>query len=60
MILNYIKFSFISALIIVGCTIAQTGDIKVGSSSPFNRYYNAGFYDYSDPEAINITVAVWG
>ena len=60
MIVNSIKFVFGCILILMNIIFAQTGDIKVGSSSPANRYFNAGFFDYSDPEAINITVSVWG
>jgi hypothetical protein len=60
MIKNSSKLLIICLLLLIYNISAQTGDVKVGSSSPANRYFNAGFFDYSDPEAINVTVSVWG
>lgn len=43
-------------------SLAQTRDYELGSQwgdlSRRNSY--GGFYDYSDPEAVNISVSVWG
>lgn len=39
---------------------AQQGNVKLGSEMGQYRQYNGGFYDYSDPEAVNIKVSVWG
>ena len=45
------SFSFIS--------FAQE-DIQIGSSLRESNRYNGGLYDYSDPNAINLKVLVWG
>ena len=58
--MKFIRLSFVFLLVYTCSIFAQMGDIKVGSSSLNSRNYNAGFFDYSDPEAINITVSVWG
>lgn len=39
---------------------SQTGDIKIGTDLYRQGNYNGAFFDYSDPEAVNIKVAVWG
>jgi hypothetical protein len=38
---------------------SQAGGVKIGASSSVDRSQGA-YFDYADPEAINITVAVWG
>lgn len=40
--------------------LAQTGNIKIGADPSGWRGTQGGFYDYSDPEAVNIKVSVWG
>lgn len=40
--------------------IAQTGDIKIGRDPSLVTRTQGGYYDYSDPEAVNIKVSVWG
>ncbi|HZW39631.1 MAG: SLBB domain-containing protein [Syntrophothermus sp.] len=37
---------------------SQTENLQVGSNNPYRG--QGGFYDYSEPEAINIKVAIWG
>lgn len=39
---------------------AQTGDIKIGADLNQLRNTQGAYYDYSDPEAVNIKVSVWG
>ncbi|MGE5681604.1 MAG: SLBB domain-containing protein [Bacillota bacterium] len=39
---------------------AQQGNIKIGADVDRYRQNQGGFYDYSDPEAVNIKVSVWG
>lgn len=39
---------------------SQTGDIKIGRDPSIITRSQGGFYDYSDPEAVNIKVSVWG
>ena len=43
-------------------SFAQTRDYELGTQwNPLNRqYYYGGYYDFSDPEAVNISVSVWG
>lgn len=51
----------ISFIIILGSiTFAQQGNTKIGADMNQYRQPQAAFYDYSDPEALNIKVAVWG
>jgi len=39
----------------------QVRDYKLGAKiTEGERYTYGGFYDYSDPEAINIKISVWG
>jgi hypothetical protein len=38
----------------------QDGDIQIGSSQYQLRQSQGAFFDYSDPESINIRVAIWG
>lgn len=39
---------------------AQQGNVKIGADLDRYRQNQGGFYDYSDPEAVNIKVSVWG
>lgn len=39
---------------------AQTGDIKIGRDPTARLGTQGGYYDYSEPEAVNIKVSVWG
>ncbi|HEX2867873.1 MAG TPA: SLBB domain-containing protein [Ignavibacteriales bacterium] len=39
---------------------AQEGNIKIGADLNQLRNTQGGFFDYSDPEAVNIKVSVWG
>lgn len=35
-------------------------DVQIGKTLRNNQYYRGAKYDYSDPDAINIKVLVWG
>lgn len=39
---------------------AQQGNIKIGADANAYRQSQGGFYDYSDPETMNVKVSVWG
>ncbi len=39
---------------------SQSDDIRIGADIRALRQTQGAFFDYSDPEAINIKVAVWG
>jgi len=41
-------------------SFAQNEGIQIGSNINPLRTYQGGFYEYSDPQAVNIKVAVWG
>ncbi|MDH7605307.1 MAG: SLBB domain-containing protein [Melioribacter sp.] len=48
-------------LLIFSSIDAQVKDYELGSSNLFNRYNQAsGYFDFSDPEAVNIKVSIWG
>lgn len=51
--------SIVVILLAVSTTFAQDESIQIGSSL-VPKQINGGYYDYSDPEAINIKVSVWG
>ncbi len=39
---------------------AQEKNYELGSSFPNKGFQQGGYFDYSDPEAVNIKVSVWG
>ncbi|MBK6915461.1 MAG: SLBB domain-containing protein [Ignavibacteriales bacterium] len=41
-------------------TYAQQSDVQIGGSLGQYRQNQGALFDYSDPEAVNIKVAVWG
>lgn len=49
-------------LISVDVLIGQVRDYELGAqlTDPNRRNYSGAYFDYSDPEAININVSVWG
>ncbi len=53
---------FIMLLIVIAVqsSFAQDKDVQIGSSLNPRLTSQGGFFDYSDPEAVNIKVSVWG
>lgn len=47
-------------LLLTTTMFAQEGNIKIGADLNQLRNTQGGFFDYSDPEAVNIKVSVWG
>jgi protein involved in polysaccharide export with SLBB domain len=47
-------------LILAKSNFAQTDDVQVGSNLNKLIQNQGAFYDFSDPEAVNIKVSVWG
>jgi hypothetical protein len=43
-----------------GQSFGQITDYELGSKFRGGQYQQTGFYDLSDPESVNIRVAVWG
>jgi len=41
-------------------SFAQNEGIQIGSNLSARQTSQGGYYDYSDPQAVNIKVAVWG
>jgi len=55
------KLFFVLAFFFLNQIIfSQTGNIKIGADPTNFRNSQGGFFDYSDPEAVNIKVSVWG
>ena len=50
---------FLSALLFSAMAFAQN-NVQLGSSLNQRQMTGGGYYDYSDPGAVNIKVAVWG
>ena len=55
----YLLF-FIAFIIYPVYLSAQEKDYQIGLDPNFYRQTTGGYYDYSDPNGINIKVAVWG
>ena len=57
--MKYLLVLFILALLTIDLS-AQTDDVTLGAQ--YTQFYQRqrGFYDYSDPETINMRVSVWG
>ncbi|MFA4923629.1 MAG: SLBB domain-containing protein [Ignavibacteriaceae bacterium] len=52
---------FISLLVFGVQNFAQSNDTKIGIDyGNLRQYTQGGYYDYSDPQSVNIKVAVWG
>lgn len=47
-------------LVLSTALYAQEGNIKIGADLNPYRNNQGAFFDYSDPEAVNIKVSVWG
>ena len=47
-------------LTVLSANLFAQEDIQIGKSLKGNTSYNGAFYDYSNPEGINIKVMVWG
>jgi protein involved in polysaccharide export with SLBB domain len=54
------KLFFILLYLFPVLVFGQSGDIQIGSNSNQLRQSQGALYDYSDPESVNIRVAVWG
>ncbi|MDQ7816791.1 MAG: SLBB domain-containing protein [Melioribacteraceae bacterium] len=57
---KYLIYFFFVFYFISGQAYSQISDYELGSKFKGSQYQQTGFYDLSDPEAINIKVAVWG
>lgn len=49
-------------LISADVAVSQVRDYELGAqlTDPNRRNYSGAYFDYSDPEAVNINVSVWG
>jgi len=55
------KFLIIAFFIIASYAVtAQDDDYQIGINTGLSTYNQGALYDYSDPNGINIKVAVWG
>ena len=55
------NFVIISILILASSILtAQEEDYQIGLNTSLRTYQQGALYDYSDPNGINIKVAVWG
>ncbi|MBM4170653.1 MAG: hypothetical protein FJ214_02135 [Ignavibacteria bacterium] len=55
---KYIFYIFL--ILFQSISIAQITDYELGAKLNRGYYQQTGFFDLSDPEAVNIKVAVWG
>lgn len=46
-------------LVLTTAAMAQTNDYRIGSST-YGTQRSGGFYDYSEPQTVNIKVSIWG
>jgi hypothetical protein len=57
------KFLFLSTVVFLFLTssiYSQITDYELGSKTGFRYNQQSGYFDLSDPDAVNIKVAVWG
>jgi len=58
------KYNFLSLftllLLLSSQLTAQDEDYQIGLNPNFRGQAQGGYYDYSDPDGLNIKVAVWG
>jgi SLBB domain len=57
---HFYLFSFIIIIILPSQLIAQDEDFQVGLNPSLTVRNQGGYYDYSDPDGINIKVSIWG
>ncbi|MDR3627826.1 MAG: SLBB domain-containing protein, partial [Ignavibacteriaceae bacterium] len=58
---KYIVSILFIVLILAAKAFAQNEGVQLGSSlNQLRQAPQGGFFDYSDPQAVNIKVAVWG
>lgn len=55
-----IKYLIVISIFFASTSYSQIKDYELGTPNLYNRNYNAGYYDYSDPFSINFKVSVWG
>jgi len=58
-----LKIIFLAALLLftaANSNLFAQEDVQIGKSLSTNYRYNGALYDYSNPDAINIKVQVWG
>ena len=53
-------FLLLFVIIAINCSFAQDKDVQIGSGLNPRMQSQGGYFDYSDPEAVNIKVSVWG
>jgi hypothetical protein len=58
--MKHLLLLLIFLLISSPLVFSQQGNVKIGAEPNQYRQTQGGFYDYSDPEALNIKVSVWG
>jgi hypothetical protein len=58
----YMKYRILLFLFFVSAltSIAQVKDYSLGATMMGRSYQQSGFFDLSDPDAVNIKVSVWG
>ncbi len=54
------KLSVFFFFIFLSIMVNAQSNLQLGSSVNELRYSQSGYFDYSDPEAVNMKVAVWG
>ncbi len=54
-------YLFIMLFLLASQSLFAQAGIQIGKDPTFDRRgYGGGFYDYSEPDAVNIKVSVWG
>jgi hypothetical protein len=56
---NYF-FIFSLVFLLSSLSLAQDEDYQIGLNPNFRGQAAGGYYDYSDPDGLNIKVAIWG
>ena len=51
---------YLLILVSAGISLAQQEDYQLGLNQSYLRQNQGAYYDYSDPDGLNIKVSVWG
>jgi len=58
--MKYLKLLFLICVLLPFRVHAQDNDVRIGADFSQFKQVNGALYDFSDPDKINIKVAIWG
>ncbi len=58
--MKHFIIAFLACLFLSSILFAQNEGVQIGSNLSTRQITGGGYFDYSDPQAVNIKVAIWG